>query len=324
MVEPARLLARLAAGAGQPTFAYRFSYVASSLRAQTKGALHATEIPFVFATVRAKYADAASAEDEATGAAANAYWAAFARTGDPNGEGRPKWPAFSVAGDVVMDFGVGGAVAKADPWKARLDVIERFAAPAPAGAPTPARVPTPERHAGLDRGGPGPQGHVPDLRPESERGRLAGRLDGGLGDRAPGEGRQGRLVGERGPFGRGLLQLLVRRRWREDGRSQERAHQAGCDEHRQHADGPGPRDGAHRSEERASRRDPDGVVSLEHPRRRAAPARLHAARLRREPATASQSFTCCTAAATRTPAGTASGAPVSSPTTCSRPARRCR
>jgi len=143
MVEPARLLARLAEGAGQPTFVYRFSYVATSLRPGTKGALHATEIPFVFATVRAKYEAATSPEDEAMGKAANAYWAAFARTGDPNGEGRPKWPAFSMAGDVVMDFGVAGPMAKADPWKARLDVIERFAPPAPAAAPTLARVPTP-------------------------------------------------------------------------------------------------------------------------------------------------------------------------------------
>ena len=57
MVEPARLLARLASAAGQPTFEYRFSYVASSIRKDVAGALHATEIPFVFETVRAKYGD---------------------------------------------------------------------------------------------------------------------------------------------------------------------------------------------------------------------------------------------------------------------------
>jgi para-nitrobenzyl esterase len=132
MVEPARLLARLASAAGQPTWAYRFSYVASSIRKDVKGALHATEIPFVFETVRAKYGDATTAEDEAIAAAANAYWVSFARGGDPNGDGRPKWPAYSEKDDVIMDFAITGPEAKADPWKARLDLIERAAAkPAP-------------------------------------------------------------------------------------------------------------------------------------------------------------------------------------------------
>jgi para-nitrobenzyl esterase len=135
MVEPARMLARLTAAAGQPTYAYRFSYVASSLRSSTKGALHATEIPFVFATVRAKYADATTAEDEALAAQANAYWAAFAKGGDPNAEGLPKWPAFTAAGDVVMDLGVGGSKAGQDPWKARLDFIERAAQAPPQPQP---------------------------------------------------------------------------------------------------------------------------------------------------------------------------------------------
>jgi para-nitrobenzyl esterase len=135
MVEPARMLARLTAAAGQPTYAYRFSYVASSLRSSTKGALHATEIPFVFATVRAKYADATTAEDEAFAAQANAYWAAFAKSGDPNVEGLPKWPAFTAAGDVVMDLGASGSKAGPDPWKARLDFIERAAQAPPQPRP---------------------------------------------------------------------------------------------------------------------------------------------------------------------------------------------
>jgi para-nitrobenzyl esterase len=132
MVEPARLLARLASAAGQPTYVYRFSYVASSIRKDTKGALHATEIPFVFETVRAKYGEATTPEDEAIAAAANAYWVAFARTGDPNGEGRPRWPAYSEKEDVILDFALTGPAAKPDPWKARLDLVEKAAA-----APSP-------------------------------------------------------------------------------------------------------------------------------------------------------------------------------------------
>jgi para-nitrobenzyl esterase len=131
MVEPARLLARLASATGQPTYEYRFSYVASSIRKSVAGALHATEIPFVFETVRAKYGEATTLEDETLAAAANAYWVAFARTGDPNGEGRPKWPAYSAKDDVILDLAVGGPAAKPDPWKARLDIIEQFASVPP-------------------------------------------------------------------------------------------------------------------------------------------------------------------------------------------------
>jgi para-nitrobenzyl esterase len=131
MVEPARLLARLAAAAGQPTFVYRFSYVASSIRATTPGALHATEIPFVFQTVRAKYGDATTADDEALADAANAYWVAFAKSGDPSVVGLPKWPAYSAKDDRILEFTSAGPVAKADPWRTRLDLVERFAAGAP-------------------------------------------------------------------------------------------------------------------------------------------------------------------------------------------------
>jgi para-nitrobenzyl esterase len=127
MVEPARMLARLTDTAGQPTWQYRFSYVASSLRGKVAGALHATEIPFVFNTERVKYGDATTAEDEATGRMTNAYWVAFAKTGDPNGAGLPKWPRYSAAEDAIMDFTTKGPVAGPDPFKARLDVVEALA-----------------------------------------------------------------------------------------------------------------------------------------------------------------------------------------------------
>jgi para-nitrobenzyl esterase len=127
MVEPARLMARLHAAAGQPTWEYRFSYVPTSLRGKVAGALHATEIPFVFSTVRAKYQADASGDDVAMGEAANAYWSSFARSGTPSAPGQPAWPAYTAANDTILDFAVGGPVAKPDPWKARLDFVEKAA-----------------------------------------------------------------------------------------------------------------------------------------------------------------------------------------------------
>jgi para-nitrobenzyl esterase len=101
--------------------------VAESLRAKVKGAPHATEIPFVFDTVAARYGNDLTAADRAAAQAANTYWANFAKTGNPNGAGLPEWPAYSPKTDVLMDFTATGPVAKPDPWRARLDLVEEVA-----------------------------------------------------------------------------------------------------------------------------------------------------------------------------------------------------
>jgi len=131
MVEPARLLARLAVAAGQPTWSYRFSYVATSLRETTPGALHATEIPFVFNTVRQKYGAAVSREDAALASTMNACWAAFARTGNPTAPGQAPWPAYTAEDDIIMDFASGGPHAGPDPRRQRLDLVEALASSSP-------------------------------------------------------------------------------------------------------------------------------------------------------------------------------------------------
>jgi para-nitrobenzyl esterase len=126
MVEPARHFAGVIAGIGQPAYEFRFSYVSESMRKQWPGAPHATEIPFVFDTVAARYGKDLADADRAIARAANEYWVNFARTGNPNGKGLPNWPAYSPKTDEVMDFSLAGPVAKPDPWKARLDLVERL------------------------------------------------------------------------------------------------------------------------------------------------------------------------------------------------------
>jgi len=34
----------------------------------------------------------------------SSYWANFAKTGDPNGNGLPQWPAYSTSNKIVMVF----------------------------------------------------------------------------------------------------------------------------------------------------------------------------------------------------------------------------
>ena len=131
MIEPARYSVRLLASLGMPAYEFRFSYVAESMRKEWKaGAPHATEIPFVFDTVAARYGKALAPADKATAEAANAYWVNFARTGDPNGKGLPHWPRYSAASDELMNFTLTGPAAGPDPWKERLDLTEKAAAAA--------------------------------------------------------------------------------------------------------------------------------------------------------------------------------------------------
>jgi carboxylesterase type B len=47
----------------------------------------------------------ASASDRALAERVSSYWVNFARTGDPNGKGLPRWPAFSDASAAPMIIG---------------------------------------------------------------------------------------------------------------------------------------------------------------------------------------------------------------------------
>jgi para-nitrobenzyl esterase len=124
MVEPAREIARLLSAHGQPVYEYRFSYVAESLRKTTPGAPHATEIPFAFDTVAARYGKDLTAADAAAAKAMHEYWVAFARTGAPAVPGLPAWPRYDTKTDAIMNFTNNGPVSGPDPWQARLDLAE--------------------------------------------------------------------------------------------------------------------------------------------------------------------------------------------------------
>ena len=140
MIEPARFVATVFATSGVPSYEYRFSYVAGAMRSRWPGAPHATEIPYVFDTVSAKYGKDLAPSDEKTAQAMLSYWVAFAKTGDPSTGNTPAWPHYSPESDMLLNFTADGPVAEADPWKPLLDVTSAFVSSTAAPAPTrPAR-----------------------------------------------------------------------------------------------------------------------------------------------------------------------------------------
>ena len=70
------------------------------------GAAHASELPYLFAMV----GDAQNAEQRALLATMSAYWTNFARAGDPNGAGLPKWAGFKSGKVQALDVASGGGV----------------------------------------------------------------------------------------------------------------------------------------------------------------------------------------------------------------------
>lgn len=125
--EPARMTARAFAAKGTPAYVYLFSYVSPSARQWMRfGAGHGSEIPYVFNNLRGRNGAAVASEDQAVAKLMNTYWANFAKTGDPNGPGLPKWPRYDSTRDELLEIQLdGSAVGKPDPKKARLDVIEK-------------------------------------------------------------------------------------------------------------------------------------------------------------------------------------------------------
>ena len=88
------------------------------------GARHASEVPYVFDTLQATLKNIA-AKDSAMAHQIQDYWIAFAKTGDPNGAHRARWPLYDARADVLLDFAADGRpVAKPDPLKTRLDLAE--------------------------------------------------------------------------------------------------------------------------------------------------------------------------------------------------------
>jgi len=125
--EPARFTARAFVVKGAPAYLYLFSYVPVSLQERMKyGASHGSEIPYVFDNLTERNGFTVAPKDKEVAKMMNNYWVNFAKTGDPNGNGLPKWPVYDEKKNEVFEFRQDGSAGSGpDVRKARLDVIEK-------------------------------------------------------------------------------------------------------------------------------------------------------------------------------------------------------
>ena len=106
-----RLYASLQAKRGQRAYWYFFTHEPPyAPNARNLKAAHTVEIPYVFNNLRAArvFPDAsspelasASAPERALAERVSSYWVNFARTGDPNGQGLPRWPRWTASSDAT-------------------------------------------------------------------------------------------------------------------------------------------------------------------------------------------------------------------------------
>ncbi|QIP14169.1 carboxylesterase family protein [Spirosoma aureum] len=127
--EPARFTARAFVAKGAPAYLYLFSYVDPSMQERMRyGAAHASEIVYAFDNLRDRNGVTVSPKSKAVAQMMNTYWANFAKTGDPNGNGLAKWPVYDLKKNDVFEFRPDGSAASTtDQRKARLDVMEKAA-----------------------------------------------------------------------------------------------------------------------------------------------------------------------------------------------------
>jgi para-nitrobenzyl esterase len=125
--EPARLTARAFVANGTSAYIYLFSYVSPSMQQWMRyGAGHGSEISYVFDNLRGWNGATVAPKDLEVAKMMNTYWANFAKTSDPNGNGLPKWPIYNPKKNEILEFrSDGSAVGAPDPKKARLDLIEK-------------------------------------------------------------------------------------------------------------------------------------------------------------------------------------------------------
>jgi para-nitrobenzyl esterase len=100
----AEFATRRLSGAVAPTFMYRFTWATTAIDGVPRSC-HGLEVPFVFDNVDCPITGQARERGQLAARMSGA-WVAFARHGDPNHAGLPKWPPYSTVDSATMVFDV--------------------------------------------------------------------------------------------------------------------------------------------------------------------------------------------------------------------------
>ncbi len=117
------------AGAGGAPVHFLYFKLHGTLREGRVHSPHTADIPYYFDSLEAAAIGVGpvTPTKQAVADKLSTYWANFAKTGDPNGTGVPRWEPFTLANRTAMVVGTDGALATAnDPWGTTRKAIEEF------------------------------------------------------------------------------------------------------------------------------------------------------------------------------------------------------
>jgi para-nitrobenzyl esterase len=115
------------ATSGDPVYRYEFTQPVPVTQGPSFGAFHTAEVPYLFGNLDTSWRPY-DATDRRVAGLVQSYWLNFARTGNPNGNGLPQWPAVNGKSDEVFKLGPDPVSGPAVSTPERLAALRGFVA----------------------------------------------------------------------------------------------------------------------------------------------------------------------------------------------------